>query len=212
MLSLKNMSFTICFLGFVFSSSTWAGSVENNVSCTPTWNEYSDNEVLSADTLNNHFDAIADAINDNDATKTHYLTVPSASFRPVESDTTYTGGSANPFMSITGGTLFTIAAVNIPHGAVITDLSIRAWDVSTTNSITIDLRKHSGSAATTSIALVATTTAENAGYYVRTDSTPNEVVDLSTPTHNFYYLLQTVEVAGTSAGPAIYAARITYTY
>jgi hypothetical protein len=48
-------------------TSTIAGSVINPTVGTPTWKEYGDNETLSADELNNHFDALAEAINDNGA-------------------------------------------------------------------------------------------------------------------------------------------------
>lgn len=145
-------------------------------------------------------------------TKTHYFTVPAVAFRPYESDTTFTGGSTNPFMSITGGTIGTIAAVNLPHGARITGLSMRAWDVSVTNFVKIDLRKFAGFATTTSISSVTTTAAENVGFYVKSDNTISEVVDLSTLNHNFYYLVQTLQAAGSSSGPSVYAVRITYTY
>jgi len=144
--------------------------------------------------------------------KTHYLTVPAASFRPVNSDTTFMAGATNPYQTITGGTLYTVAAVNVPHGATITGLSMRAWDTSITNSVTIDLRKYAGSSATTSLASVSTTALETAGYYVREDNTINELVDLSTANHNYYYLVHTVETAGNTGGPTIYAARVTYTY
>jgi hypothetical protein len=146
------------------------------------------------------------------APKTHYLMVPAASFRPVVSDTTFFGEASNPYQSITGGTLYTVAPVDVPHGATITGLSMRAWDTSTTNSVTIDLRKFSGFATTTSLASVSTTTLESVGFYVKEDNTISELVNLSTANHNYYYLVQTVESAASGSGPTIYAARVTYTY
>ena len=145
-------------------------------------------------------------------TKTHYFTVPAVAFRPYESDTTFTGSDTNPFMNITGGTIGTIAAVNLPHGARITGLSMRAWDVSVTNFVKIDLRKFAGGATTSLISSVTTTAAENVGSYVKSDNTISEVVDLSTSNHNFYYLVQTLQAAGSNSGPGVYAVRITYTY
>lgn len=144
--------------------------------------------------------------------KTHYLTVPSVAFRPYSSDTTFTGDGENPFMSVTGGEIATIAVVNVPHGATITGLSMRAWDASPASFVTIDLRKFTGGPRTSSISAISTTAQENQGYYVKSDDTISEEVDLSTSNHNFYYLLQTLPTAGTSAGPTVYAARITYTY
>ena len=146
------------------------------------------------------------------STKTHYLMVPAAAFRPIESDTTFTGATTNPYMNITGGTLAAVAPLDLPHGATITSLSMRAWDLSATNAVTIDLRKFTGSASTTSISTVFTTAAEDLGFYNKTSSAISETVDLSTTSHNYYYLLQTLPSAGTTNGPGAYAVRVSYTY
>ena len=146
------------------------------------------------------------------STKTHYLTVPAAAFRPIDDDTTFAGGTTNPYMNIIGGTLAAVAPLDLPHGAIITSLSMRVWDLSSTNSVTIDLRKFTGFATTTSISTVSTTIAENAGFYNKTSSAISETVDLSTTSHNFYYLLQTLPSAGTTNGPGPYAVRVSYTY
>lgn len=146
------------------------------------------------------------------ATKTRYFMVPSAAFRPIDSGTTFNGGTTNPFLNLTGAPVEAVAPLDLPHGARITSLSMRAWDASTTNGITVNLRKFTGSATTTSIATVSTTNAESAGFYTKTSATFNELVDLSTANHNFYYLTQTLTAPATNNGPTPYAVRITYTY
>lgn len=58
-------------VGFValinFVPPIFAGSITNPTVGTPTWKEYSDNETLGATELNEHFDAVAEAVNDNDS-------------------------------------------------------------------------------------------------------------------------------------------------
>ncbi len=59
--------FTLTWVLAVLTSPVWSGGLGNAIVGTPTWTEYSNGQPLSADVLNNHFDAIADAVNDNDA-------------------------------------------------------------------------------------------------------------------------------------------------
>jgi len=147
-----------------------------------------------------------------EATKTGYLTVPAAAFRPADSSTTYTGGTSNPYLSITGGTLQMMAPLYLPEGATITGLSMRAWDVSATNFATVGLRKYAGTATTTLVSSVVTTDVESGGYYVKGDNTLSEVVSYAGSNLPHYYLVFSVDSAGSGSGPAIYAARITYTH
>ncbi len=59
--------FRVAMVLAVLSAPVWSGDLGNTIVGTPSWTEYNNGQTLSADTLNNHFDAIADAVNDNDA-------------------------------------------------------------------------------------------------------------------------------------------------
>ena len=222
-------------IGFVVGSTCIvSGVLATDLTVTKT---FTDGEILTAADLNNTFDEVEAAVTDNHnrilsneldignhevriavietrlgSSKTGFVTIPVAAFRPVDSSTTFVGKASNPFLNMTGGTLEMVAQLNIPEGATITGISMRAWDVSATNFTTIELRQFTGGATTTLVTSVATTAAEASGSYVKEDNTLAESVSYSGTSHPFYYLVYKVDFAANIAGPGIYAARVTYTY
>ena len=141
--------------------------------------------------------------------KTGYLTVSGVGFTPEDSTTTWvTHLPANGGRMMTGGTLLMAAPVmGIPHGARITGISIRAYDGSATQYITIALYK--GPVSGTAIATASTTAAFSGGWTTVVSSTVSHIVSYSATDPAAYYLCWT----SSGTGPMyLYAAKITYTY
>ena len=157
-------------------------------------------------------DIEVDGVNLSLTEKIGYFMVPAADFNIVDGTTTIAGGFDNPYLNITGGKLAMVASLGIPEGGVITGLSMRVWDFSETNFVTVELRKFTGTAITEIIASVSTTDVENSGYYVKEIDQLNEVVSYSGIDHPYYYLVYKVDSPAISNGPGIYAVRVTYRY
>ena len=163
--------------------------------------------------IGNHEIRITNIENKLSTQHTGYITIPVFSFSPVDSSTTIYGKTDNPFIiSITGGLLEMAAKINVPEGVTITGLSIRAWDSSATNFVTVELRKYTGSASPTLVTSVGTTDVEASGYYTKEDNSLSETVSYSGANLPYYYLVYKVNAVADNTGPTIYAARITYTY
>lgn len=118
---------SILFMGH---SLAFAGSVDNTEVGTPTWHEYTDEETLSAETLNNHFDQLGNAVNDNDnrittneaaiVTNQNNINSLGTSISTIESRLDNIGGSGRIFVPIAGVADNAVKSINgvtvdLPH-------------------------------------------------------------------------------------------------